>query len=160
MYLIQSRYIFLDMYSLEREWRWYGAGWAVAGFLMSPASSWRRSETLSDISTSLVSAVLICCLYVFITPVGSRKHCYLSAVCLPFSLLLQSVRLILIKSLKFNGSLKRSTYSFDGLLKRLPGFCLKNEKAVGFVLFCLLSSISMPGFKGFLLSENSCACVW
>lgn len=132
----------------------------MAGFLTSPASSRRsRSEALSDISTSVVSAVLICCLYVFITPVGSRKHCYLSAVCLPFSLLPQSVGLILIKSLKFNDSLKRSTYSFDSLLKRIPGFCLKNENAVVFFLFCLLSSISMPGFKGYLLSENSCACL-
>ena len=158
MHLIRSRSWTCIAWSRER--RCHRAGWAVAGFLTSPASSQSsRSETLSDISTSLVSAVLICCLYVFIIPIGSRKHCYLSVVCLPFYLLLQSVRLILIKSLKFNDSLKRSTYGFDGLLKRLPGFCSKTENAVFFVLFCLLSSISIPGFKGYLLSENSCACL-
>lgn len=80
----------------------------------------------------------MCCLYVFITPVRSQKHYYLSAVCLPFSLLLQSVRLILIKSIKFNDSLKMSTDSFDGLLKRIPGFCLKNENAVTFCFILLI----------------------
>lgn len=91
MHLPKSRYVFLDKCSLEQRTGVVQSRVGSGRFPNLPVNSQRRSEALSDIRTSLVSADLICCLYVFITPLGSRKHCYLSAVCLPFSLLLQSV---------------------------------------------------------------------